>query len=97
VIVPKRMIAGVEKSVRAVHCDRPNVWDGFTGFGFVVAGGFATTSDVVCGLSSWGENSRRMTSAPAYAGEPLALIGVPGLSGFPVPEGDRPLIPHWLD
>jgi hypothetical protein len=38
VIVPKRMIARVEKSVRAVYCDRPNVWDGFTGFGFVVAG-----------------------------------------------------------
>jgi hypothetical protein len=83
------MIARVEKSVRAVSCDRPNVWDGFTGFGFVVAGGFATTSDVVCGLSGWGEDSlrpgprsRRMKSAPAYAGEPLALIGMPGLSGF---------------
>jgi S1-C subfamily serine protease len=123
VIVQERLIASVEKSVRSVYCDSPNVWDGLTGTGFIIQGGpqgrFATASHVVAAcpteagilfgqdklpamsgtvstndrvhdlalvtyqpLDSSRDRPLRLESAPAYVGESLALIGMPGLSGF---------------
>jgi S1-C subfamily serine protease len=46
-MVPERVIARVEKSVRSVYCDSPNVSADFTGTGFFVASGFVTASRVV--------------------------------------------------
>jgi S1-C subfamily serine protease len=119
-MVPERVLARVEQSVRSVYCDRPNISSEFTGTGFIVPSGFVTASHVVAACPAGASilfgldhdpypsfsgpvsiNDRthdlalvtsqplvsgrlplRLESAPAYVGERLALIGVPGLSGF---------------
>jgi S1-C subfamily serine protease len=120
-MVPERVIARVEKSVRSALCYAPGVSDHLIGTGFIIASGLVTASHVVAAcpagteilvgldtapgpansgtvsiddrthdlalvtyqpLDSSRQRPLRLESAPAYVGEPVALIGAPGFSGF---------------
>jgi S1-C subfamily serine protease len=119
-MVPERVIARVENSVRSVYCDSSDALAEFTGTGFFVASGFVTASHVVAAcpagarillgldndpdpaypapvsiddrthdlalvaghsLDSRGR-TLQLELAPAHVGQRIALIGVPGLTGF---------------